>query len=248
MAKGCVSLIAVVMLSAPVAAVGIGEAENQGLHRPEWWPGPNPQAPVTSEHEGTIGRAGEAIEHAVGLPDPLRDRLLSQVGGQLGRETRLHVPAPAEPTGSDETSDATNEEPKPRGEAYTRVRELLAGQAGEQRGRQNPLRPTQPETSSEMDEAPTGTGEANAPTDPGSSPAHERVMERLGTQVGQTIRPDWASAPATPEEPDGLNADVGPAAQNLVEMRGRLMNQVQTRPEFGSLPEPARARIVLGLE
>jgi hypothetical protein len=248
MAKGCVVLIAVVMLSGPAGAVGIGEAENQGLHRPDWWPGPNPQTPVTSEHEGMIGRAGEAIEHAVGLPDPLRERLLSQIGGLLGRENRLLMPGPEEPTEPGETPDVTSEEPRPGDEAYARVKELLAGQPAEQWGRKNPLSPGQPETPSDADDTPAETGETNTTTDPALSRAHERVMERLGAQVGRASRPDWAPALATPEGSDGLNADAGPAAQSLVQRQERLMEQIQARPERGSLPEPARAWIILGLE
>lgn len=110
MAKGCVLLSVVTMLWAPVALAAIGQANGVALGAPEWVPGPNPQAPVTAQHEGTIGRAGEAIAAAVGIPDDVRERLLGQVGGQLGRQHRADAPGAPE---TSETSEAaeTSETP-----------------------------------------------------------------------------------------------------------------------------------------
>jgi hypothetical protein len=88
MARRCLLLIALTALSACGTAGAIGEAGGRGLHVPDWAPGPNPQAPVTAEHEGTIGRASEAVNAAVGIPQQIRERLMAQVGGQLGLENR----------------------------------------------------------------------------------------------------------------------------------------------------------------
>ena len=79
-----------------------GDSSVHGLRAPEWAPGANAQAPVTTDDaEGAIGRAGEAISLAVGIPGANRDRLLGQVGGQLGQQNR---PAFSEGTEGDAQS------------------------------------------------------------------------------------------------------------------------------------------------
>lgn len=86
--RKCLLSIALMMLSAPMAFAGIGQADGSGVYVPDWVPGPNPQAPVTGDNTGIVSRAYEAIDASVGIPTEVKERLLSQVGAVSGQSGR----------------------------------------------------------------------------------------------------------------------------------------------------------------
>jgi hypothetical protein len=246
MARRLVFVLAIAMVAAPGGAAGIGETGNQGLHRPEGWPGSHAPAPVAGEHGATIGQAGQAVEQAIGIPDSVAEHLMGRIDEQLAANHPPDLALPEDAVDSESSPAAANRQAGPTGESQEQIQKRLMARIAEKPSLELPAK--SPELPVSADPGAAEEGDAHVGVDPAALPG--RLMGYLVTHVGNAGGSDQVGMPAaaSPAAPDGPASEIDLPASEPVQRQQHLMDRIQAQHERGGMPEFLSVRMGLTSE